>query len=78
MPLLTNDVWRGILAESLQAACTTEGFGLVAFVFMPEHVHLLAVPLAPTSNVSRLLARAKQPASKQIKQLLGRSKFKAG
>ncbi len=66
MPLLTNDVWRGILAESLQAACTTEGFGLVAFVFMPEHVHLLAVPLAPTSNVSRLLARTKQPASKQI------------
>ena len=43
---------------------------MVAFVFMPEHVHLLVVPLTPTSNVSRLLARTKQPASKQIKQLL--------
>lgn len=70
MPMLTNDEWQTILARSLQAACTNEGFGLVAFVFMPEHIHLLVVPLAPTSNVSRLLARTKQPASKQIKKLL--------
>ena len=70
MPLLTNDVWRGILAESLDAACATEGFGLVAFVFMPEHVHLLVVPLTAKSDISRLLARTKQPASKNIKQLL--------
>ncbi len=70
MPLLTNDVWRAILVQSLEAACSEEGFGLLAFVFMPEHVHLLVVPLATDSNVSRLLARTKQPASKQIKQLL--------
>ena len=39
-PLLTNDPWRRILARSINDACNDEGFGLVAFVFMPEHVHL--------------------------------------
>ena len=69
-PLLTNDVWRGILATSLESACVDEGFDLVAFVFMPEHVHLLVAPQAHTSKVSRLLARTKQPTSRQIKELL--------
>ncbi len=69
-PLLTNDVWRGILSKSLGQACQDEGFGLAAFVFMPDHVHLLVLPLSLESKVSRLLARTKQPASKQIKQLL--------
>jgi len=40
MPSLTNDPWRGILAASLNTACREESFDLVAFVFMPEHVHL--------------------------------------
>lgn len=69
-PLLTNDPWRRILAESLQAACDAERFDLIAFVFMPEHVHLLVSPTHPTSVVSRLLALTKQPASKAIKHLL--------
>lgn len=70
MPLLTNDVWQAILSDSLKAACESEGFGLVAFVFMPEHVDLLVVPQTAKSDISRLLARTKQPASKKIKQLL--------
>ena len=69
-PLLTNDAWRGILAKSLSAACTEEQFRLIAFVFMPEHVHLLVLPETSESRVSRLLARAKQPTSKQVRQLL--------
>mgnify|MGYP003508628969 CR=1 FL=1 len=70
MPLLTNDGWRKILAASLDNACIEEHFELVAFVFMPEHVHLLVLPLNSESSVSRLLARTKQPTSKQIRQLL--------
>ena len=71
-PLLTNDVWRGILAASLTNACLEEHFRLIAFVFMPEHVHLhlLVLPENLHSKVSRLLARTKQPASKQIRELL--------
>lgn len=70
LPLLTNDEWRAIFARCLTSACTQEKFELVAFVFMPEHVHLLVHPIRQEARVSRLLARAKQPTSKAIKQLL--------
>ncbi len=70
LPLLTNDGWRKLLCHSLNAACDAEGFSLIAFVFMPEHVHLLVLPKTDESKVSRLLARTKQPASKQIRQIL--------
>ena len=69
-PLLTNAAWRMLLARSLQAACDTERFALVAFVCMPEPVHLLACPRSAEAKVSRLLARTKQPVSKQIRQIL--------
>jgi putative transposase len=69
-PLLTNGTWQKILANQLGNACEAEGFGLLAFVFMPEHVHLLVMPLHLNSEVARLLARTKQPTSKSIKQLL--------
>jgi len=68
--LLTNDSWCRILSEKLAAACQEEAFGLVAFVFMPEHIHLLVVPLDGHSKISRLLGRTKQPTSKAIKKLL--------
>lgn len=67
-PLLTNDVWREKLARSLDAANESEHFRLVAFVFMPEHVHLLVYPTAPDPDIGRYLARIKQPFSKQIKE----------
>jgi putative transposase len=69
-PLLTNNSWRNSLARSLDLACEAECFALVAFVFMPEHVHLLVCPAAAEAKVSRLLARIKQPVSKQIRQSL--------
>jgi putative transposase len=69
-PLLTNDNSRSLLASSLQSACEEERFDLIAFVFMPEHVHLMVMPQTGTSKVSRLLARTKQPVSRQIRELL--------
>ena len=70
MPLLTNDDWRKRLSENLDAACEAECFELVAFVFMPEHVHLLVYPRLPDPNIGRFLARVKQPTSKSIKETL--------
>lgn len=69
-PLLTNDHWRGIFARNLASACTAEDFRLIAFVCMPEHVHLLVLPGGPNSKISRLMARMKQPTSKEIRKLL--------
>ena len=53
MPLLTNDVWRGLLAESVQRATQRHRYRLVAFVFMPEHVHWLIYPQLKSDGESR-------------------------
>jgi putative transposase len=44
--------------------------GLAAFVYMPEHVHLLVFPLPGASGVDALLKAIKRPYSYRIKQLL--------
>ena len=69
-PLLTNDGWRRHLSRSIDQANQEESVPLVAFVFMPEHVHLLVYPTQPKPDIGRYLARVKQPFSKQIKGLL--------
>ena len=43
---------------------------LVAFVYMPEHIHMLVNPRLPEPQVDRFLARLKQPYSIEIKNLL--------
>lgn len=70
MPLLTNDDWRERFARNIQVACEEESIELVAFVFMPVHVHVLVYPREPAPNIGRFLARIKQPTSKSIKQTL--------
>lgn len=70
LPLLTNDDWRRQLSRSIDQANQEESMQLVAFVFMPEHLHLLVYPTRPQPDLGLYLARIKQPSSKQIKQLL--------
>lgn len=70
LPLLANDEWRSRLSRHLQAACTEMAFNLVAFVYMPEHLHLLTYPTLVKPDFGRFLARFKQPFSKEIKELL--------
>ena len=73
-PLLSNDDWRRRLSRRIQSACEEMSFGLVAFVFMPEHIHLLVYPTQPNPELGRFLARLKQPFSKEIKQILVENK----
>ncbi len=71
--LLTNDTWRGFLARAIDDALVAEKCCLAAFVFMPEHVHLLIYPADGTvdpERVSRLLGAVKRPCSAQIKEKL--------
>jgi putative transposase len=70
LPLLTNDSWRQQLARTLDTAGEECGIELAAFVFMPDHVHLLVVPTGPDPTIDRYLARIKQPFSKWVKQQL--------
>jgi putative transposase len=69
-PLLTNDTWRQELARCIDAAGNEHDIQLAAFVFMPEHVHLLVVPTTIEPAIDRYLARIKQPFSKWVRQRL--------
>lgn len=69
-PLLTNDVWRHQLSLCLDVAGQECEMQLAAFVFMPEHIHLLVAPTGPMPVIDRYLGRIKQPFSKWVKQEL--------
>ena len=70
MPLLNDEGWNENLACCLDEANNEMGMLLVAYVFMPDHVHLLVNPTRPDPSISLYLARIKQPFSKQIKGIL--------
>ena len=70
LPLLTNDESRRMLAVSVDRAIERHEFRLAAFVFMPEHVHLLVYPAGSMADISALLKAIKRPYSYRIKQLL--------
>ena len=70
MPLLARSAQCTHLATCLTNACRERQIDLVAFVFMPEHVHLLVYPRSVNPNISLFLARIKQPFSKRFKEHL--------
>jgi putative transposase len=70
MPLLTDDVWREMLSRAIDAAADQHHWQLTAFVFMPEHLHLVLYPLPEFSTVEHLLKAIKRPFSYRIKQIL--------
>jgi putative transposase len=57
-------------SRCVDAAGQEVDFRLAAFVFMPEHVQLLVVPMLPDPAIDRYLARIKQPFSKWVKEQL--------
>jgi putative transposase len=69
-PLLTNDLWREMLSESITRASARHLYQLVAFVYMPEHIHLLVLPRPGASTISQYLFAIKRPFSYRIKQML--------
>ena len=55
-----------MLAESLTNACVRHDMALWAYVFMPEHVHLLVWPRQTEYSISVFLQAIKQPLSRRI------------
>jgi putative transposase len=74
IPLLTNNLWREKLSRTLESACEEACVELIAFVYMPEHVHLLTFPLEAEPEFELFLSRTKQPLSKFVKNELAASK----
>ena len=68
--MLVDDEYRRQLSRSIDKAGEAEQIDLVAFVYMPEHVHLLVRPRTDTPKLGTYLARIKQPFSAQVKELL--------
>jgi REP element-mobilizing transposase RayT len=68
MKLLTNDGWRKYLSRSVDEAGEQFRFDLAAFVFMPERVHLLVLPLDKEPNIPGFLAAVKRPVSADVKR----------
>src|SRR5947209_1895181 len=69
-PLLTRPDWNRQLSLAIDRAVTGHGFLLVAFVYMPEHIHLLVYPTNLDARVEQLLFAIKRPFSYRIKQQL--------
>lgn len=69
-PLLLNEDHFRLLSQSVDRAIQRYNFQLIAFVWMPEHVHLLVLPSQDKYSISNLLFAIKRPASFRIKKLL--------
>jgi putative transposase len=74
MPLLMRDSWREQFSRSIDRACDRHCWRLGAFVYMPDHVHLLVFPDGEPAPISELLFAIKRPFSFRIKQELMESK----
>lgn len=66
LPLLTNQLWQQWLAESLAHARKELHFDVWAYVFMPEHVHLLLHPRNEKYNISEFMQLAKKPMARRV------------
>lgn len=58
------------LAESIDAARRSQEFDLWAWVFMPEHVHIIIYPRRPQYNLATIRREIKQPIARRALQHL--------
>ena len=70
MPLLTNDTWRTWLSVGIDRTLEKQDFMLIAFVYMPEHLHLLIWPRNEDYKMDSLLFAIKRPFSYKVKTAL--------
>ena len=64
-PFLAQERMCQWLAEAIDAARRRHSFDLWAYVFMPEHVHLVVYPRREDYSISRILLAIKQPVSRR-------------
>jgi putative transposase len=62
------------LSEAIETAILEHDYGLAAFVYMPDHVHLLVFPRANASKIEQLLRAITRPYSFRIKSVLEQTK----
>ena len=65
-PFLSDDRFCTFLGEAVGRAMTIHRCELWAYVFMPEHVHLLVHPKEPEYSISRILHSIKQSSARKV------------
>lgn len=70
LALLTNNAYREKLSRCIDEAGDAEQIRLVAFVYMPEHVHLLVWPQSNELKIDGFLHRVKRPVSLFVRDSL--------
>ncbi|HRW54957.1 MAG TPA: transposase [Phycisphaerae bacterium] len=68
LQLLRLDSRCELLAEAIDRATETQRYELIAYVFMPEHVHLLVFPGDGATGIAKLLFAIKRPFSFRVKK----------
>jgi putative transposase len=66
LPLLSNEIWKQWMGECVRSACDKEHIALWAYVFMPEHVHLLVRPRREKYRISDFLYEVKKPMAERV------------
>ena len=61
-----------IVSTQIQRAAVDEGFAVVAYCYMPDHVHLLTNGLEPDSDCRRFITRSKQLSGFYYQKAFGR------
>jgi len=56
----------GYLVQAVQEGRMQHNFSVWAYVFMPEHVHLLICPNSEEYSISKILQRIKQPVGRKV------------
>src|SRR6185295_19724426 len=59
-PTFTNGDVVALVLEQILRAARENGFAVVAYCFMPDHLHLLVEAKTDSSDCLRFIARAKQ------------------
>lgn len=72
-PILLHDDRSRIVCGAIRRACRRLQFDVLAFVLMPEHLHLIVRPDGKGCDVSALLYAIKRPSSHHIKVTLRHS-----
>jgi putative transposase len=66
-----DSAWVSRCVDSLRSAAEMSDFGLVAYCFMPEHLHVLTQGTSDDANLLRFVQRFKQKTAFEYKQDTG-------
>lgn len=67
-PILLQGEHCSLLARCVDRACNRHAYSLHAYVFMPEHVHLLVGASTASTTVSALLAAIRRPFAYEVRR----------